>query len=103
MNVTLATIGIVCIVAAIAGGGLKAAGAEIPVITSRLRQLALGAVGVGLLVALVLVDAPTSSASSTACVTPCGVRRRPTAIRGLCASTSALAISFVCSGSIAVI
>ena len=47
----------------------------------------------GPLVAAVLVHAPTSSASSTACFTPSGVRRRPTAIRGFCASTRPLAIS----------
>ena len=44
--------------------------------------------------AAVLVDAATSSASSTARFTPSGVRKRPTAIRGFCASTKPFAISF---------
>jgi hypothetical protein len=48
---TLTLLGIVCVIGAIVGGGLKAAGAEIPVITSGRRQVLLGAVGVVLVVA----------------------------------------------------
>jgi hypothetical protein len=41
----LVILGIVCVIAAIAGGGLKAAGFNIPPLESRTRQLMLGAVG----------------------------------------------------------
>jgi hypothetical protein len=47
---TLILLGIVCVIGAIVGGGLKAAGAEIPVITSGHRQVLLGAAGVVLVV-----------------------------------------------------
>jgi hypothetical protein len=47
---TLILLGIVCVIGARAGGGLKAAGAEIPVITSGHRQVLLGAAGVVLVV-----------------------------------------------------
>ncbi len=47
----------------------------------------------GPLVAAVLVHAPTSSASSTDRLTPSGVRKRPTAIRGFCAASRPFAIS----------
>lgn len=50
MNAALTTIGIVCITSAIVGGGMKAAGVEVPVIASRVRQVALGIVGAGILV-----------------------------------------------------
>lgn len=47
MNGQLVTIGIVCIVAALVGGGLKLAGFEIPGITSRTVQILVGLVGAG--------------------------------------------------------
>jgi hypothetical protein len=51
METTLLTTGIVCIIAAIVGGGLKAFAIEIPVLDSGRRQAMLGAFGVLLLAA----------------------------------------------------
>jgi hypothetical protein len=51
MTTTLLTAGIACVIAAIAGGGLKAFGIEIPALASARRQGALGAFGALLLVA----------------------------------------------------
>jgi hypothetical protein len=47
---TFVTAGLACIIAAIVGGGFKAFGVEIPVVSSATRQVVLGAFGVGLLV-----------------------------------------------------
>jgi len=41
--------GIVCVIAAIVGGGLKAFGIEMPILKNRSRQLSLGAFGIALL------------------------------------------------------
>lgn len=49
MDNTLLTFGIVLFAAAIAGGGFKALGYEIPVIGSLRRQIALGIFGIGLI------------------------------------------------------
>ena len=46
---TLLTTGLVCLVAAIVGGGLKAFGFELPALRSGRRQVALGALGLVLL------------------------------------------------------
>jgi hypothetical protein len=51
MTTTLLTAGIACVIAAIAGGGLKAFGIEIPALESARRQTALGAFGGLLLLA----------------------------------------------------
>jgi hypothetical protein len=56
MTATLLTAGIACFIAAIAGGGLKAFGIEIPALNSRLRQAALGGVGVALFSAGILLE-----------------------------------------------
>lgn len=45
MQITLLTLGLVCVAAAIAGGGLKAFNIEIPTLDSLARQLLLGAFG----------------------------------------------------------
>jgi hypothetical protein len=45
MQTTFLTVGIACLIAAIAGGGLKAFGLEIPVLNSVRRQLVLGVLG----------------------------------------------------------
>jgi hypothetical protein len=45
MQTTFLTVGIACLIAAIAGGGLKAFGLEIPVLNSVPRQLVLGVLG----------------------------------------------------------
>lgn len=49
MNETLLVVGIVLVVAAIAGGGIKLAGSEIPVINTFPRQALLALVGVAVL------------------------------------------------------
>lgn len=46
MSDTILTLGIVCVAAAIVGGGVSAAGVKVPVISSLLRQTALFAFGV---------------------------------------------------------
>lgn len=51
MTTTLLTTGLVCLIAAIVGGGLTAFGIKIPLLTSLWRQLLLGFLGVCLLVA----------------------------------------------------
>lgn len=50
MQATLVTLGVVAVMAAIVGGGLKAAGVDIPVLTSVARQILLGMFGLTLLV-----------------------------------------------------
>lgn len=49
MEVTLLTTGLVCLLAAIVGGGLKGLGFEFPVLSSLRRQLLLGILGVVLI------------------------------------------------------
>jgi len=49
MTKTLFPVGLVCIIAAIIGGGLKAFGIEIPVFESPERQILLGVFGLILL------------------------------------------------------
>ena len=51
MNTTFMLLGVVCLIAAIVGGGLKAAGVEMPAVGSVRRQLLLGLLGVVLIVA----------------------------------------------------
>ena len=48
---TVATVGIICLLAAVAGGGLEAMGVKIPVIPTVRRQLALGGIGIVLVLA----------------------------------------------------
>lgn len=50
MQATLVTLGVVAVLAAIVGGGLKAAGVDIPVLRSLVRQVLLGMFGLALLV-----------------------------------------------------
>lgn len=50
MENTLLTAGIACVLAAIVGGGLKAFGIEIPVLSTLTRQLVLAAFGIVLLI-----------------------------------------------------
>lgn len=68
-NVTMFQLGLVLVVAAIAGGSVKALGFEIPVIASLSRQVALGVVG-GLLVGLSFWRERTSDGRA-------GVEHRP--------------------------
>jgi hypothetical protein len=55
MQQTLLLTGLACLIAAIVGGGLKAFGIEIPVLSSRIRQAALGFLGLILILAASLV------------------------------------------------
>lgn len=50
MNTTLLVVGFVFVAAAVIGGGLKAVGIEVPVVSSILRQVLLGLAGVGAIV-----------------------------------------------------
>lgn len=59
---TLLIAGIVCIVAAVVGGGIKMLGNELPVLGSTLRQGLLALVGVAFLIASYLVSHPSTSA-----------------------------------------
>lgn len=47
---TLQTVGLICVVAAVVGGGMKLLGAELPVLSTR-RQVVLGLLGILLLAA----------------------------------------------------
>lgn len=49
MEATLLTVGLVCLVAAVVGGGLKILGNEVPALQSVRRQVILGGVGVALI------------------------------------------------------
>lgn len=49
-RVSLLMPGIACVVAAVVGGGLEAAGMTLPVLDSPIRQVLLGVVGLGLIV-----------------------------------------------------
>lgn len=62
---TLIVLGVVCVIGAIVGGGLKALGIVIPVITSIRRQVLLGTAGVVLLVIALITHSLMSSASKT--------------------------------------
>ena len=55
MNNVLLGAGAACVIAAIVGGGAKAFGVEIPVLSSVRRQVALGVVGIGFLAAAYVV------------------------------------------------
>jgi hypothetical protein len=55
MNNVLLGAGAACVIAAIAGGGAKAFGVEIPVLRSVRRQVVLGIVGIGFLAAAYVV------------------------------------------------
>jgi hypothetical protein len=69
VNTTLAVIGFVFLGAAVIGGGLKAAGIEVPVINKSLQQMLLSIIGVLALVAAVAaprLDAQASSPRSVA-------------------------------------
>lgn len=50
MNTTLLVVGFVFVAAAVIGGGLKAVGIEVPVVSSISRQVLLGLAGVGAIV-----------------------------------------------------
>jgi hypothetical protein len=63
MNPVLVTAGVVCLMAAVIGGGLKAFNVEFPVLTSRGVRLTLGLLGIVFLVgAVVLRDTGDNSA-----------------------------------------
>lgn len=71
METTLLTVGLVCVVAAIVGGGLRAFNMELPGIASVGRQALLGSFGI-LLIVLALVGvsrfgdpSPTSEDATT--------------------------------------
>ena len=64
MNITLAVIGFVFLGAAVIGGGLKAAGIEVPALTKSRQQVLLSIIGVLALVAAVADPWLTAQASS---------------------------------------
>jgi hypothetical protein len=64
MNTTLLSAGIVCVIAAIVGGGLKAFNIEIPALNSLRRQLMLGLLGLVLLVIAWRYPSTNGSAST---------------------------------------
>lgn len=65
MQETLLAAGIACLIAAVIGGGLKAFGIEIPALESGARQVALGILGVILVVLATWVVGQDSSSVST--------------------------------------
>jgi hypothetical protein len=70
MNTPLLTAWIVCVVAAIVGGGVKLLGANIPALTSTRRQVALGSLGVMFLVASAVARDPSSTGGHHAAARP---------------------------------
>jgi hypothetical protein len=64
MNESLLVAGIVCIVAAIVGGGVKLLGAEVPVLNSFARQALLFTVGLAFLAASYLTSLPKISSGA---------------------------------------
>ncbi len=84
MNATLLVTGVVCVIAATVGGGLKAAGIEFPIFASIKRQLLLAAFGAALIAISLIsphpdppvqphpkVDDVTPSKESTSADLPC--------------------------------
>jgi hypothetical protein len=100
VQATLVTFGIVFVAAAIVGGGLKAAGNEIPIISSKFRQVFLAVFGGGLLLLGLLVldsdgvngDAQdtATAATTTLSVTPTALSVTPTT---LSVTTTALSVT----------
>jgi hypothetical protein len=70
MRTTLITLGIVCILAAIVGGGLKALGIELPKLDSKSRQWLLAGFGVVLLIVATLIPNPPSNAQAGSSMAP---------------------------------
>jgi hypothetical protein len=64
MQQTLLIAGLACLIAAIVGGGLKAFGIEIPVLSSRFRQAVLGLLGL-ILIVVASLPGPTPSPTET--------------------------------------
>jgi hypothetical protein len=64
MNSTFVTAGLACVIAAIAGGGLKAFSIEIPLLSSVKRQVVLGILGAVLLGAGLLIPAPANESKT---------------------------------------
>jgi hypothetical protein len=95
----LVTAGIACIIGAIVGGGLKAFGIEIPIVQSRVRQLALAVVGMALLVGSRLPpsgetptgSAPTPDISQSSGATRSGSALQVTAVTVVAAGPTASA------------
>jgi hypothetical protein len=56
MNETLLVIGVMCVIVAVVGGGLKIAGNEIPVLASMRRQALLAFVGIAVLIGNYLIS-----------------------------------------------
>lgn len=63
-NYALFSFGLVCIIAAVVGGGVKALGAEIPVIDSPERQVLLGVLGLIVCVLSFVISDPSGEPSS---------------------------------------
>src|SRR5262249_43286318 len=61
METTLVTTGIVCILGAIVGGGLKALGIELPTLHSPARQIGLALFGIGLILSSRYASVPSGS------------------------------------------
>ena len=75
MNSTLGIVGVVCLMLATIGGGLKALRFEIPVLSTR-RQMLLGALGV-ILVAASLISSPARSGKPLSQLPPVEQDKRP--------------------------
>ena len=65
MEISFVTAGLVCVMAAAIGGGLKAFGMEIPVVSSVGRQLTLALLGVVLIVAGLSIDFDKTNGTTT--------------------------------------
>ncbi|MGH2703542.1 MAG: hypothetical protein ACRDJ4_00155 [Actinomycetota bacterium] len=70
MNTTLFVIGLVCVTAAVVGGGLKLAGAQFPPLKSTGRQLLLAIIGLTVVGASFLEGGQTNGASRTSPTPP---------------------------------
>ncbi len=64
VQTTLLTIGIVCVVAAIVGGGMKLLGNEIPVLANKWRQVLLAIFGIALIIASQNINKLTGTQSA---------------------------------------
>ena len=69
METAFVTAGLVCLMAAAIGGGLKAFGMEIPVVSSVGRQLTLAVLGVGLIVAGLWIGFDETNGTTTTTAT----------------------------------
>jgi hypothetical protein len=92
VNEAVVMVGLVCVAAAVVGGGIKLAGGQFPVISSVPRQVLLGAVGVATIVLGATADngdtPAATSATTSSITTPPATTRSPGSKSGAATSST---------------